>query len=65
MLLLSGLVNYLANYLNALIVFSLKLIEKYYTHSIFTIILQQILSEELLLAVTNGEKSNFSGEYKL
>ena len=65
MLLLSGLVNYLANYLNALIVFSLKLIEKYYTHSIFTIISQQILSDGLLLAVTNGEKSNFSGEYKL
>ena len=64
MLLLSGLVNYLANYFNALIVFSLKF-EKYYTNNIFIIISQQILSEELLLAVTNGEKSNFSGEYKL
>ena len=64
MLLLSGLVNYLANYFNALIVFSLKF-EKYYTNNIFIIISQQILSGRLLLAVTNGEKSNFSGEYKL
>ena len=65
MLLLSGLVNYLANYFNAFIVFSLKLIEKYYINNIFIIISQQILSGRLLLAVTNGEKSNFSGEYKL
>lgn len=49
--------NYLANYPNALIVFSLKLIEKYYTYNIFAIISQQFLRGRLLLVVTNGKKN--------
>ena len=39
--------------------------EKFYVHNIFTTLSKQILGGRLLWAVTDGQGSNFSGEFKL
>ena len=50
---------------NCKISFVFNSLEKCYVHNIFTTLSQQILSDRLLLAVISGQKSNFSGEFKL
>ena len=39
--------------------------KKFYVHNIFTIILQQIQSDKLLLVVIGKQKGNFNGGHKL